>query len=119
MPAAQVEALGVSMRDVVVYVGPKCHFVQYPLRGGDMFNQVAVFESPKALAGEEDWGTPDELDAAFADTCEEVRPGCRSCGATAGGGCSTATRSRTGYRAVSPSRATPRTRRCSTWRRAR
>jgi len=75
VPAAQVEALGVSMRDVVVYVGPKCHFVQYPLRGGDMFNQVAVFESPKALAGEEDWGTPDELDNAFADTCEEVRAG--------------------------------------------
>ena len=75
VPAAQVEALGVSMRDVVVYVGPKCHFVQYPLRGGDMFNQVAVFESPKALAGEEDWGTPDELDAAFAETCEEVRAG--------------------------------------------
>jgi salicylate hydroxylase len=75
VPAAQVEALGVSMRDVVVYVGPKCHFVQYPLRSGEMFNQVAVFESPKALAGEEDWGTPDELDHAFADTCEEVRAG--------------------------------------------
>lgn len=75
VPAAQVEALGVSMRDVVVYVGPKCHFVQYPLRGGEMFNQVAVFESPKARAGLEDWGTPDELDAAFADTCDEVRSG--------------------------------------------
>src|SRR6478609_1006813 len=75
VPAAQVEELGVSMRDVVVHVGPKCHFVQYPLRGGEMFNQVAVFESPKALAGQEDWGTPDELDAAFADTCDEVRAG--------------------------------------------
>lgn len=75
VPATQVEALGVSMRDVVVYVGPRCHFVQYPLRSGEMFNQVAVFESPKALAGEEDWGTPDELDHAFADTCEEVRAG--------------------------------------------
>ena len=39
-----------SETDVVVYVGPRCHFVQYPLRGGEMFNQVAVFESPKALA---------------------------------------------------------------------
>lgn len=75
VPASQVEALGVSMRDVVVYVGPKCHFVQYPLRGGEMFNQVAVFESPRARAGQEDWGTPDELDAAFADTCDEVRAG--------------------------------------------
>ena len=60
---------------MVVYVGPECHFVQYPLRGGEMFNQVAVFESPKALAGEDDWGTPDELDAAFAGTCGQVREG--------------------------------------------
>ena len=60
---------------MVVYVGPRCHFVQYPLRGGEMFNQVAVFESPRARAGEEDWGTPDELDAAFAGTCENVQRG--------------------------------------------
>jgi salicylate hydroxylase len=60
---------------VVVYVGPRCHFVQYPLRGGDMFNQVAVFESAKARAGEEDWGTPDELDAAFALATGNVRKG--------------------------------------------
>ena len=65
----------VAEHDVVVYVGPGCHFVQYPLRGGQMFNQVAVFQSPKALAGEEDWGTPDELDAAFEGTCEQVRLG--------------------------------------------
>lgn len=75
VPIEQVEALGVSKRDVVVYVGPACHFVQYPLRGGEMFNQVAVFESPKAIAGEEDWGTPDELDAAFEGTCSDVRAG--------------------------------------------
>ncbi|MEI2777510.1 MAG: FAD-dependent oxidoreductase [Tetrasphaera sp.] len=57
---------------VVVYVGPARHFVQYPLRSGEMFNQVAVFQSPKALAGEEDWGTPDEMDAAFDGSCEQV-----------------------------------------------
>ena len=56
-----------------------------------MFNQVAV--SPKALAGEDDWGTPDELDAAFEGTCSQVQQGLRRCGATSGGGCSTATRS--------------------------
>ena len=59
--------------DVVVYVGPGCHLVQYPLRRGEMFNQVAVFRSARALAGVDDWGTPDELDAAFADTCDPVR----------------------------------------------
>jgi salicylate hydroxylase len=75
IPAEQVAQMDVSMSDVVVYVGPQCHFVQYPLRQGAMFNQVAVFESPKALAGQEDWGTPDELDAAFAGTCEQVQTG--------------------------------------------
>jgi 2-polyprenyl-6-methoxyphenol hydroxylase-like FAD-dependent oxidoreductase len=75
MPIEQVRAHDVSETDVVVYVGPRCHFVQYPLRGGEMFNQVAVFESPKAVAGEDDWGTPDELDAAFEQTCEQVRQG--------------------------------------------
>jgi 2-polyprenyl-6-methoxyphenol hydroxylase-like FAD-dependent oxidoreductase len=62
-----------AMDDVVVYIGPCCHLVQYPLRRGEMFNQVAVFRSPRALAGEADWGTPDELDAAFAAACEPVK----------------------------------------------
>ena len=60
---------------VTVYVGPGCHFVQYALRAGEMFNQVAVFESPKALAGQDDWGTPDEMDAAFEGTCDQVQKG--------------------------------------------
>ncbi|AXG14749.1 FAD-dependent oxidoreductase [Intrasporangium calvum] len=75
VPIDQVAANDVSTDDVVVYVGPQRHFVQYALRGGEMFNQVAVFESPKALAGEEDWGTPDELDDAFAGSCEQVTKG--------------------------------------------
>jgi len=75
VPMAKVRENNISPSDVVVYVGPRCHFVQYPLRGGDMFNQVAVFESAKAKAGEEDWGTPDELDAAFARATENVQKG--------------------------------------------
>ena len=75
VPIGRVRENNISPNDVVVYVGPRCHFVQYPLRGGDMFNQVAVFESPKAKAGVEDWGTPDELDAAFAHATEHVRNG--------------------------------------------
>lgn len=66
---------GLALDDVTVYMGPGCHLVQYSLRGGEMFNQVAVFRSPKALSGEEDWGTPDELDAAFSVTCDVVRSG--------------------------------------------
>ncbi|WP_040840929.1 FAD-dependent oxidoreductase [Nocardia brevicatena] len=65
----------VDLSEVVVYVGPRCHFVHYGLRGGDLLNQVAVFESPKARAGLQDWGTPDELDVAFAATCDFVQQG--------------------------------------------
>ncbi|GGL41048.1 FAD-dependent oxidoreductase [Nocardia jinanensis] len=63
----------VDLSEVVVYVGPRCHFVHYGLRGGDLLNQVAVFESPKARAGLDDWGTPDELDTAFSATCDFVQ----------------------------------------------
>ena len=75
IPFEEVRDNGVHEQDVVVYVGPRCHFVQYPLRGGEMFNQVAVFQSPKAVAGEEEWGTPDELDQAFAGMCDQVQSG--------------------------------------------
>ncbi len=75
IPFDQVRENQVHETDVVVYVGPRCHFVQYPLRGGEMFNQVAVFQSPKAVVGQEDWGTPDELDQAFVGTCEQVQRG--------------------------------------------
>jgi 3-hydroxybenzoate 6-monooxygenase len=74
LPLADLpDTSGLALDDVVVYIGPGCHFVQYPLRRGEMFNQVAVFRSPKALAGDEDWGTPDELDAAFAATCDRIQ----------------------------------------------
>ncbi|HEX6355964.1 FAD-dependent monooxygenase [Actinophytocola sp.] len=64
-----------ARHDVVVYVGPGCHLVQYPLRRGEIFNTVAVFASPAYRRGEPDWGGPDELDAAFAGACEQVRLG--------------------------------------------
>jgi 2-polyprenyl-6-methoxyphenol hydroxylase-like FAD-dependent oxidoreductase len=69
-----------AMEDVVVYFGPGCHLVQYPLRGGEMFNQVAVFRSPAYARGEEDWGGPGELDAAF----EQCHPTVRAALATVG-----------------------------------
>jgi salicylate hydroxylase len=77
IPIEEARANNIHEKAVVLYLGNNCHFVQYGLRGGEMFNQVAVFESPKALAGEEDWGTPDELDAAFADTVGDIQDGLR------------------------------------------
>lgn len=74
-PIEQARANGVDEKAVQVYIRPGYHFVQYGLRHGEMFNQVAVFESPKALRGEDDWGTPDEMEAAFAGACEPVQKG--------------------------------------------
>jgi salicylate hydroxylase len=63
------------LTDVVVHFGPGCHLVQYPLRGGELLNTVAVFASPSYTRGETDWGGPEELDAAFEGTCDAVRRG--------------------------------------------
>lgn len=74
IPVAELPSTAnVSMEDVVAYFGPGCHFVQYPLRGGQMFNQVAVFRSPAFLRGEAEWGGPEELEDAFARCAPQVR----------------------------------------------
>jgi salicylate hydroxylase len=75
VPVTVAREAGAALDSVVVYIGPRCHFVQYPLRGGELFNQVAVFESARALAGDPEWGAPDELDAAFAPACADIRGG--------------------------------------------
>ncbi|MBM9467767.1 FAD-dependent monooxygenase [Nakamurella leprariae] len=59
--------------DVVAWLGPRCHFVQYPLRRGELLNMVAVFQSPAFLRGEVEWGGEDELDAAYDRCTPEVR----------------------------------------------
>ncbi|HEY4464121.1 MAG TPA: FAD-dependent monooxygenase [Streptosporangiaceae bacterium] len=62
-----------GLDEVVAWIGPGLHLVQYPLRSGTLYNQVAVFRSRQFAAGQEDWGTPDELDATFAVCCARVR----------------------------------------------
>ena len=54
--------------NVVVWTGPNRHLVQYPIRRGELFNQVAVFKSERFAPGLPDdaWGTPEELDACFS-----------------------------------------------------
>ncbi|MEU9834132.1 FAD-dependent monooxygenase, partial [Streptosporangium sp. NPDC048047] len=56
-----VAGLGVRLDEVVAWLGPDCHLVQYPLRRGALLNQVAVFRGP---------GDPE---AAFERCCDEVR----------------------------------------------
>jgi 2-polyprenyl-6-methoxyphenol hydroxylase-like FAD-dependent oxidoreductase len=63
----------VNLTDVVAWIGPGCHFVQYALRRGEVINQVAVFGSPAFARGDAEWGGPAELDDAFAGSCDHVR----------------------------------------------
>ncbi len=72
VPMEQVERHA-DLRDVVAWLGPGLHLVQYPLRSGRMYNQVAVFRSPSFLSGDPDYGNPAELKEAFAGCSEHVR----------------------------------------------
>jgi 3-hydroxybenzoate 6-monooxygenase len=66
---------GVPPEEMVLWTGPEMHFVRYPLRGKKLYNQVAVFRSHRYREGSDDWGTPEELDERFANTCPVVRQG--------------------------------------------
>jgi 3-hydroxybenzoate 6-monooxygenase len=67
----------VSSQDVVLWIGPGIHLMQYPVRRGELYNQVAVYESPRHAAGDENWGDEDEFDAMFAPACPAVRAAIR------------------------------------------
>jgi len=58
---------------MILWAGPKNHLVQYPLRGGELFNLVAVFHSDRYDEGWDADGDPDELHRRFEGTCEAVR----------------------------------------------
>jgi 3-hydroxybenzoate 6-monooxygenase len=58
---------------MVIWAGEKTHLVYYPLRGGELFNLVAVFHSNRYEEGWDSYGDPSELHDRFAGTCSEVR----------------------------------------------
>ncbi|MGO4692470.1 FAD-dependent monooxygenase [Glaciibacter sp. 2TAF33] len=71
-----VEVVGediTSSPSVLCWLGPNMHLIQYPLRGGKVYNNVAVFKSDAYSADHENWGTPEELDMRFAACCEAVQ----------------------------------------------
>ncbi|RDV08706.1 FAD-binding protein [Arthrobacter sp. RT-1] len=67
------ETLAADLEDVIVYLGPNCHLVQYPLRKGELLNTVAVFKSASFERGEEQYGGVDELEAAYAGCVPAVQ----------------------------------------------
>jgi len=66
---------GADFESMLLWVGPDLHFVQYVIRPGELFNQVAVFRSSRYKEGSDDWGNPDELDDHFGKMCSRVRSG--------------------------------------------
>ena len=73
VPIEVVAADVTSSPAVLCWLGPNMHLIQYPLRDGRLYNNVAVFKSDAYSPDSDDWGTPEELDARFAACCETVQ----------------------------------------------
>src|SRR5690348_222588 len=58
--------------DVVLWAGPRTHFVHYPLRRGTLYNLVAVFHSDRYVEGWNAEADPKELWARFRGQRPEV-----------------------------------------------
>ncbi len=56
-----------------IWVGPNCHLVHYPLRGGEQYNVVVTFHSRNV----EEWGvtegSPEEVQSYFQGICPRAR----------------------------------------------
>jgi 2-polyprenyl-6-methoxyphenol hydroxylase-like FAD-dependent oxidoreductase len=56
-----------------IWVGPNCHLVHYPLRGGEQYNVVVTFHSRE----QETWGvregSKEEVQSYFQDICPQAR----------------------------------------------
>ncbi len=56
-----------------IWVGPNCHLVHYPLRGGEQYNVVVTFHS----RNQEEWGvtegSKEEVQSYFQDICPKAR----------------------------------------------
>lgn len=62
-----------NLDDVIMWIAPHLHLVQYPVRRGELYNQVVVFKSFRYKEDSDDWGTPDEIDEHFGKCCQPVR----------------------------------------------
>ncbi len=69
---AQADVPGeVASDEVLLWIGPGMHLMQYPVRSGTMYNQVAVYERPPGRL--EAGGDLGEFRAAFAGASPAVR----------------------------------------------
>jgi salicylate hydroxylase len=75
VPVAELAArAGLPEPDaMVIWAGPGLHLVQYPVRRGELCNQVATFDTRHYPASSDDLG--EQLDSVFGCACAEVRRG--------------------------------------------
>ena len=72
---------------MVLWAGPKTHFVHYPLRRGTLYNLVAVFHSDRYVEGWNTVGDPEELFKRFKGQRPPRCCGCWSASRPGGCGC--------------------------------
>jgi len=73
LPIEEITSAGdVAMDDVIMWIGPNLHLVQYPVRRGELYNQVVVFKTYE-YKPEGDWGTPEEMEKRFAGAHPDVQ----------------------------------------------
>lgn len=58
---------------MTLWAGPKNHLVHYPLRGGKLFNLVAVFHSDRYEEGWDAYGDTEELKQRFEGVVPQVK----------------------------------------------
>lgn len=56
-----------------IWVGPNCHLVHYPLRGGEQYNVVVTFHSRQAEAWGVTEGSKEEVQSYFQGICPRAR----------------------------------------------
>lgn len=72
LPIEEVTSAGnVAMDDVIMWIGPNLHLVQYPVRRGELYNQVVVFKTYD-YNPEGNWGTPEEMAKRFEGAHPDV-----------------------------------------------
>jgi 2-polyprenyl-6-methoxyphenol hydroxylase-like FAD-dependent oxidoreductase len=72
LPIEQIEP-HYRTNEMVLWGGPKNHLVHYPLRGGELYNLVAVFHSSRYEEGWNTFGDSEELHRRFEGTCRTVQ----------------------------------------------
>lgn len=74
VPIEQVSA-DAGLDNVMWWIGPRMHLMQYPIRGGELFNQVAVFEVDDHRPDAPQQAFVEELDRHFAHKAPFVEAG--------------------------------------------